>query len=65
MKKEVTVPSVIGMTVKEAEKTLKEIGLNIDLNTQEKVDKNEVKIKEQLPKYGIKVYEGTKISVTI
>lgn len=64
-KTEVVVPNIVGMTVEEAEQSLKEVGLELDLDTQENIDKKEVKIKEQLPKYGIKVYEGTKIAVTI
>lgn len=65
VKKEVEVPNVEGMTVAEAGKMLKAVGLGMNLNTTEEINKEEVKIKEQLPKYGIKVYEGTKISVTI
>lgn len=65
VKNEVEVPNIEGMTVAEAEKTLKAVGLGMNLNTTEEINKEEVKIKEQLPKYGIKVYEGTKLSVTI
>ena len=62
---EVEVPNIVGMTLQEAEQALKEAGLGIELNTEEKVDKKEVIVKEQLPKNGIKVYEGTNIFVTI
>lgn len=65
IKTEVTVPNVVGMTISEAEKDLKEVGLELDLDIEGEINKKEVIIKEQLPKYGIKVYEGTKISVTI
>lgn len=65
IKTEVTVPNVVGMTISEAEKELKEVGLELDLDIEGEMNKQEVIIKEQLPKYGIKVYEGTKISVTI
>lgn len=65
IKTEVTVPNVVGMTISEAEKELKEVGLELDLDIEGEINKKEVIIKEQLPKYGIKVYEGTKISVTI
>lgn len=63
--KEVTVPNIVGMTISEAEKVLKEIGLGIDFDSEGEINKSEVIIKEQLPKSGIKVYEGTNIFVTI
>lgn len=65
IKTEVTVPNLVGMTVTDAEKTLKDIGLELDLDDIGEINKKEIIIKEQLPKYGIKVYEGTKISITI
>ena len=65
IKKEVAVPNLIGMTIEEAQKALKEIGLEINWNVEGEIDKKQVRIKEQLPKSGIKVYEGTKVSVTI
>lgn len=65
VKKKVTVPNITGMTIAEAEKVVKDIGLELDINGEEKVNKKEVIIKEQLPKQGIKVYEGTNVSVTI
>lgn len=65
IKKEVVVPNIVGMTVLDAEKELKNVGLKLDLNTEEEINKKETVIKEQFPKYGIKVYENTKVSVTI
>lgn len=65
VKKKVTLPNITGMTIAEAEKVVKDIGLELDINGEEKVNKKEVIIKEQLPKQGIKVYEGTNVSVTI
>ena len=65
VKKEVVIPNIVGMTVTEAEKELKAAGLELDLDAEGEINKKEVIVKEQLPKYGIKVYEGTKISVTI
>jgi len=45
---------------------LKQSNLNIQIeNQKEEVDKEEVTVKEQLPKKGIKVYEGTKIIIKI
>lgn len=65
IKTEVTVPNIVGMTIFEAEKELKGLGLELNLDIEGEINKKEVIIKEQLPKYGIKVYEGTKILVTI
>lgn len=68
VKKEVAVPNVEGLTIEEAQKTLKEVNLGIDYETNgigEEINKKETIIKEQLPKSGIKVYEGTNIFVSI
>ena len=65
VKKEVSIPNIVGLTVEEAEKTLKESGLEMDLSTEEEIDKKTVTIKEQFPTSGITVYEGTKISAMI
>lgn len=64
IKEEVTVPNIVGKTVEEAEKILKEVDLGIDLDSEE-IDKKETVIKEQLPKAGIKIYKKTKIVVNI
>lgn len=58
---EVTVPNVINMTVKEAEKTLKDLELEIKLNTEEEIDTSQVTIINQTPKEGIKINSGTTI----
>ena len=62
IKKEVEVPNIIGMNVKDAKKELKNLGLelNIDINNEDS-NKKEIIIKNQLPTKGIKVYEGTAI----
>lgn len=66
IKKQVEVPEIEGMTILEATKLLKEKGLQLQIqNESEDLDKNSSIIKEQLPKKGISVYEGTKIIVTI
>ena len=62
---EVTIPNIVGMTVEDAEKELKNIGLELALDSMEEIDKKTAIVKEQMPKYGIKVYEGTKVSITI
>ena len=53
------------MTVEDAIKELKNVGLEIDYSQEEEIDKKQVTVKEQLPKQGIKIYEGTKVSVTL
>lgn len=64
IREEVVVPKITGKTVEEAEKILKGVGLEMDLNTKE-INKKETIIKEQLPKVGIKIYKNTKIVVSI
>jgi len=65
IKKEVEVPELRETTVKEAKKKLKELGLELEITTQIEGDSSEYVIKEQLPKPGIKVVEGSKIRVEI
>ena len=58
-------PNVIGSTIEEASKVLKELGLKVDINNKvEETDENgnEGKIViEQLPKKGIQVNSGTTV----
>ena len=65
VKKEVSIPNIVGLTVEESEKTLKGLGLEMELSTKEEIDKKHVTVKEQFPTSGISVYEGTKISAMI
>ncbi len=66
MKKQVEIPNVEGMTIREASKVLKNVNLDLQIeNEPEEIDKTKVVVKEQLPKQGISVYEGTKIIVKI
>lgn len=62
---EVIVPNIVGMTIQEAEKELKnvELGMSFGQNNSEEVDKQTAIVKTQLPKYGIKVYKNTNIIV--
>lgn len=54
------------MTILDATKLLKEVNLELQIkNAPEEYDKQTTIIKEQLPKQGISVYEGTKIIVEI
>ena len=54
---EVTVPDVIGKTLEEAEKIIKESGLEVKINNEvEELDKSTAVVSEQLPQAGITVY---------
>ena len=59
---EVTVPNVTGMSIKEAEKILKELGIEIQID-EEGIDKENTTIHKQIPKEGIKINKGSKIIV--
>ena len=63
--KEVVIPELVGKTVDEAKKELKELGLEIEIkgNEEDMRQEGEWIITEQLPKAGIKVKEGTAIIV--
>ena len=65
---EVIVPNITGLSIKEAEKILKEIGLELNIegiteNNKEALDKGNTIIKEQTPTEGIKINKGNKIFV--
>ena len=61
---EVELPNVEGKTLKEAESILKENNLQIVItNEQEGMDKENTIVKEQTPKVGIKVKEGSSVYV--
>ena len=64
---DVEVPEIRNLNLKEAKNKLKELGLEISLSVelQEGAKQEEIIIKEQLPKPGIKVKQGSKISVEI
>lgn len=59
----VTMPDIRNITVKEAEKILKEN--NLQLNLEGEIDKENTIIKEQIPKPGISVNSGSNIYVEI
>lgn len=66
IKPQVELPNLEGLTVEDAQKVLKDLKLELQIqNEPEEINKKEVIIQEQLPKQGIKVYEGTKIIVKI
>lgn len=63
-KKQVEVPNIEGITITEAIKKLKEVNLYYQIqNETEELNKDETIVKEQVPKQGINVYEGTKILI--
>ena len=58
------VPNVIGMSIKDAANTLKEVNLEICVNNeQEGMDKENTVIKNQTPVQGINVNEGSKVYI--
>ena len=61
---EVKVPNVQGITIKEAQKVVKELGLELSIeNEPEDLDKVNTIIVEQTPKEGIVVNKGNKIYI--
>lgn len=64
---EVEVPEIRGLNLKDAKKALKEVGLEINLQVElgENVKEEDIIIKEQSPKPGIKVNKGSKINIEI
>lgn len=62
---EVTMPEIRNLSISEAIKKIKEQGLEISNIFEKDINKEETIIKEQLPKPGIKVKKGSKISVEI
>lgn len=61
---QVQVPNVEGLSIKEAEKITKEVGLEISIqNDSEELDRENTIIKEQYPREGVSVNKGSKIFV--
>ena len=61
---QVQVPNVEGLSIKEAEKATKEVGLEISVqNASEELDKENTIITEQSPREGVSVNKGSKIFV--
>lgn len=59
-KVEVTMPDISGTTIEEAEKILKENGIEIKINNEtEELDKKNTTVTKQIPEAGIKVYQGS------
>lgn len=62
---EVAVPEIRNLSIKEAKKLLKENGLELDFEEEEGQNTEEIIIKEQNPKPGIKIKKGSKISIEL
>ncbi len=61
---QVQVPNVEGMSIKEAEKIVKEVGLEISIqNDTEEIDKENTIVTSQSPREGVSVNKGSKIFV--
>ena len=61
---EVKVPNVQGISIKDAQKVVKELGLELSIeNEAEDLDKENTIIVDQTPKEGIVVNKGNKIYV--
>lgn len=61
---QVEAPDILGKSIQEAEKIVKENGLEMVIeNETEEIDKENTMIKEQIPKAGIIVNKGSKIYV--
>lgn len=59
---EIEVPNIEGKSIKEAEKILKDNNLVANINNEvEGMDKENTTVKQQTPKAGIKVKEGSNI----
>lgn len=62
VKEEVTIPDVVGLSLQEAQKLLKEQGIEVQVNNEaEDLDKSSVVVKTQTPQPGIIVYKGNTV----
>ena len=63
---EIEVPDLLEKTLEEAEKIAKENEIELVIeNEVEEIDKQNVIVKEQVPKAGIVIKKGSKIYITI
>ena len=61
---QVSVPKVEGMNILEAQKIVKELGLELKIeNDSEELDKENTFINEQIPKEGVTVNKGSNLYV--
>lgn len=63
---QIKVPNIEGMNIKEAEKIVKDIGLELSIEDDtDGLDKDNTIIVEQIPKEGINIKKGNKIYLKI
>ena len=55
----IEMPNVIGMSIEEAKKSLKNLGLEVEINGEGDT------VIDQLPKKGIQINEGTEVMIYI
>src|SRR5699024_4510141 len=60
---QVITPDVIGKNISEAEKIMKENGLELVVNSSEEINKEEYIITNQTPQSEITIYKGNKVYV--
>lgn len=59
---QVQVPNIEGLSIKEAQKSVKELGLELSIeNDSEELDKENTVVIEQTPKEGITINKGSKV----
>ena len=63
---QVQVPNIEGLSIKEAEKSVKKLGLELNIeNDSEELDRENTIVTEQTPKEGITVNKGSKVYITL
>ena len=63
-KEEIQAPDLLGETIKTAEKMAKENEIELVIeNDTEELDKENTKVKDQVPKAGITIKKGSKIYI--
>ena len=62
---QVQIPNIEGLNINEAEKIIKELGLEISIeNASEDLDKENIKVSGQIPVEGVSVNKGSKVYIT-
>lgn len=62
IKQNIEMPDVTGISLNEAKKSLKELGLEVEIDGEEN---DELIVKDQLPKKGIQVSTGTRVTIYV
>lgn len=64
IKEQVTIPDVLGKTLEEAKKILKDNGVEMKINDEtDELDKSTNIVKKQIPQSGITAYKGSSVYV--